>query len=124
MDSATRVHGNITVRETTFPNGSVSKSCKKGPSEENTSTLISASRKRRRKGNPLVSDETVMYGYEASVTLTTDRLHYKLQTRPLVREQSNCPAKEKKKKNLVDTKKDRPTDRRPHQLNSTQLNSR
>jgi hypothetical protein len=27
-----------------------------------------------------------MYGYESSATLTTDRLHYKLQTRPLVRE--------------------------------------
>jgi hypothetical protein len=40
---------------------------------------------RRRKGNPVVSDETMMYGYESSATLTTDRLHYKLQTRPLVR---------------------------------------
>jgi hypothetical protein len=62
--------------------------------------VISVSRKRGRKGNPVVSDETVMYGYESSVTLTTDRLHYKLQTRPLVREgaqdeeQSNCLAKE------------------------------
>jgi hypothetical protein len=27
-----------------------------------------------------------MYGYEPSANLTTDRLHYKLQTRPLVRE--------------------------------------
>jgi hypothetical protein len=27
-----------------------------------------------------------MYGYESSATLTTDRLHYKLQTRPLVRD--------------------------------------
>jgi hypothetical protein len=27
-----------------------------------------------------------MYGFESSATLTTDRLHYKLQTRPLVRE--------------------------------------
>jgi hypothetical protein len=27
-----------------------------------------------------------MYGYESSAILTTDRLHYKLQTRPLVRE--------------------------------------
>jgi hypothetical protein len=27
-----------------------------------------------------------MYGYESSATLTTDRLHYKLETRPLVRE--------------------------------------
>jgi hypothetical protein len=26
-----------------------------------------------------------MYAYESSATLTTDRLHYKLQTRPLVR---------------------------------------
>jgi hypothetical protein len=29
-----------------------------------------------------------MYGYEFSVTLTTDRLHYKLETRPLVRERA------------------------------------
>jgi hypothetical protein len=49
---------------------------------KNTSTVIPASRKRRWKGNPVVSDETVMNGYESSVTLTTDRLHYKLQTRP------------------------------------------
>jgi hypothetical protein len=27
-----------------------------------------------------------MCGYESSATLTTDRLHYKLQTRPLTRE--------------------------------------
>jgi hypothetical protein len=53
---------------------------------KNTSTVIPASSKRRRKGNPVVSDETVMYGYESSATLTTDRFHYKLQTRPLVRE--------------------------------------
>jgi hypothetical protein len=53
---------------------------------KNTSTVILASRKRRRKGNPVVSDETVMYGYESSETLTTDRLHYKLETRPLLRE--------------------------------------
>jgi hypothetical protein len=52
---------------------------------KNTSTVIPASRKRRRKGNPVVSDETVMYGYESSATLITDRLHYKLQTRPLVK---------------------------------------
>jgi hypothetical protein len=52
---------------------------------KNTSTVIPASCKRRWKGNPVVSDETVMYGYESSMTLTTDRLHYKLQTRPLVR---------------------------------------
>jgi hypothetical protein len=51
---------------------------------KNTSTVIPASRKRRWKGNPVVSDETVMY--ESSATPTTDRLHYKLQTRPLVRE--------------------------------------
>jgi hypothetical protein len=44
-----------------------------------------------------------MYGYESSAPLTTDRLHYKLQTRPLVRDekQRNIPAKETKKKNLV-----------------------
>jgi hypothetical protein len=64
-------------------------------------------------------------------TLIIDRLHYRLQTRD--EEQSNCPAKERKKKNLAmgpkgvpDTKTDRPTDRRSqhqHQLNSTQLNS-
>jgi hypothetical protein len=53
---------------------------------KNTSTVIPASRKRRREGNPVVSGETVMYGYESSATLTTDRSHYKLQTRPLVRE--------------------------------------
>jgi hypothetical protein len=35
--------------------------------------------------NQVVSDETVMYGYESYATLTTYRLHYKLQTRPLVR---------------------------------------
>jgi hypothetical protein len=53
---------------------------------KNTSTVIPTSRKRRRKGNPVVSDERVMYGYESSAYLTTDRLHYKLQTCPLVRE--------------------------------------
>jgi hypothetical protein len=53
-----------------------------------TFTVIPASRKRRRKGIPVVSGETVMYGYESSATLTTDRLHYKLQTRPLVTEGS------------------------------------
>jgi hypothetical protein len=79
---------------------------------KNTSTVIPASRKRRQKGNSVVSDETVMYGYESSVTLTTDRLHYKLQTRPLVREgaqdeeQCNFPAKQKEK-----VKSDNLTDR-------------
>jgi hypothetical protein len=53
---------------------------------KHASTVIPANRKRRRKGNPVVSDETLMYGYESSATLTTDRLHYKLQTRPLLRE--------------------------------------
>jgi hypothetical protein len=53
---------------------------------KNTSTVIPASRKRRREGNPVISGETVMYGYESSSTLATDRLHYKLQTRLLVRE--------------------------------------
>jgi hypothetical protein len=49
---------------------------------KNTSNVIPVSRKRRQKGNPVVSDETVMCVYESSTTLTTD----KLQTRPLVRE--------------------------------------
>jgi hypothetical protein len=53
---------------------------------KNTSTVIPTSRKRWQKRIPAVSDETVIYGYESSATLTTDRLHYKLQTRPLVRE--------------------------------------
>jgi hypothetical protein len=51
-----------------------------------TSTVIPVSRKRRRKDNPVISDETVMYGYEASTTLSIDRLHYKLQPCLLVRE--------------------------------------
>jgi hypothetical protein len=53
---------------------------------KNTSTVIPASRKRRRKGKPVVSDETVMYGYESSATLTIDRLHYLSQTRPFAKE--------------------------------------
>jgi hypothetical protein len=53
---------------------------------KNVSTVIPANSKRRRKGNPVVSVERVMHGYESSVTLTTDRLHYKLQTRFLVKE--------------------------------------
>jgi hypothetical protein len=53
---------------------------------KNTSTVIHASPKRRRKGNSVVSYETVMYGYESSATLTTDTLHYTLQKSPLVRE--------------------------------------
>jgi hypothetical protein len=66
-----------------------------------------------------------MYGYESSATLITDRLHYKLQTRPLVKESTprlrakQLSGKRKEKKNLVmgpkgvpDTKTDRPIDRR------------
>jgi hypothetical protein len=53
---------------------------------KNTSTVIPASRKRRRKGNPEISNEIVMYCYESSATLTTEILYYKLQTRPFVRE--------------------------------------
>jgi hypothetical protein len=75
---------------------------------KNTSTIIPASRNRRRKGNPIVSDETVMHGYEPSATLTTDRLlHYYYTTNyspvlsseraPQDEELSNCPPKEKKK---------------------------
>jgi hypothetical protein len=50
---------------------------------------------------------TLMYGYESSVNLTIDRLHYKLQTRPLIREGAprrrtkQFSAKERKKYNLV-----------------------
>jgi hypothetical protein len=55
---------------------------------KSTSTVIPASRKGQRKGKPVVSDKTVINGYESSATLTTDIrvLHYKLQTRPLIRE--------------------------------------
>jgi hypothetical protein len=60
--------------------------CPRVEAGRNTSAVIPASRKRRREGNPVVSEETVMYGYESSATLATDRLQYKLQTRPLVRE--------------------------------------
>jgi hypothetical protein len=77
---------------------------------KNISIVIAVSRKSRRKGNPVVSDETVMYGYESSTTLTTDRLHYKLQTRPLVREGARrgkqLSGKKRKKKNLVIRHKD------------------
>jgi hypothetical protein len=68
-----------------------------------------------------VSDETEIYGYESSATLTTVGLHYKLQTRPLVREGASrrkaiVGQKKGKKKNfghgrkgVPDTKTDRPT---------------
>jgi hypothetical protein len=91
----------------------------------NTSTVIPASRKRRQKGNLVVSNETVMYGYESSATLTTDRLHYKLGTRPLVGEGAprrrakrlSGKRREKEKsgmgpKGVPDTTTDRPIDRR------------
>jgi hypothetical protein len=74
---------------------------------KNIFTVMPESRKRRQKGNLVVSDETVIYDYESFATLTTDRLHYKLQTRPLVREGASkrramkCPIKGRKKKNLV-----------------------
>jgi hypothetical protein len=58
---------------------------------KNTSAVIPANRKRRRKGNPVVSGETVTFGYESSATLTTDRLHYKLQISPLIREDRILP---------------------------------
>jgi hypothetical protein len=77
-----------------------------------------------------------MYGYESSMTLATDRLHYKYrpsllsETAPQDEEQNNCLAKLMKKKNLVtgpkgvpDTKIDRLTSHLSQQeLNSTQLN--
>jgi hypothetical protein len=48
-----------------------------------------------------------MYSYESSATLTTDSLHEKLQTRPLVREGAprlrakQLSGKRKEKKNLA-----------------------
>jgi hypothetical protein len=77
-------------------------------------TSFPASRKRRRKGNPVVSDETVTYGYPRIWPLT---LRYKLQIRPLVREgpqdeeQSNFPAKEREKKIWAWAPKECPTPR-------------
>jgi hypothetical protein len=78
--------------------------------------------------NPVVSEETVMYGYESYATLTTDRLQYTLQTRLLVREgapkrrakQFSGKRKEiEKSGHGPDTKTDRPTDHRSqHQPNS------
>jgi hypothetical protein len=77
-----------------------------------------------------------MYSYDSSATLTTDRLHYKLQTRPLIREgaprrttkQLSGKRKENRKiwsekkmgsKGVPDTKTDRLTEcRSQHQLNS------
>jgi hypothetical protein len=70
---------------------------------KNISTVIPASRKRRRKGNPVVSDETVICGYESSATLTTNRLttNYRpvlsSDRAPQDEEQSNFPVKERKK---------------------------
>jgi hypothetical protein len=97
----------------------------------NTSTVIPVSRKRRQKKNS-VSDETVMYGYEPSTTLATDRFHYKLQTCPLVRKgaprrRARQLSGKRKKKNLIMGPKgvsDTKTDRRltvGHNINSTQI---
>jgi hypothetical protein len=49
----------------------------------NNKAVVPASHKRRRQGNLL---QRLLYGYKSSATLTTDRLHYKLQTCPMVRE--------------------------------------
>jgi hypothetical protein len=53
--------------------------------------------------DPVVSDETVMYGYESSGTLTTDNYRPVLSSErsPQDEEQSNFPAKDRKKKKLV-----------------------
>jgi hypothetical protein len=70
----------------------------------NTSTVIPASRRRPRKGNPVVSYETVIYGYESPATLTTDRFYRPVlssQRVPQDEQQTNFPAKERKKYNLV-----------------------
>jgi hypothetical protein len=72
---------------------------------KNTSTVIPASRKKRRKGNPVVSDETVMYGYESSATLTTDRLHYKyrpvLSSKGRPKTKSKAVFRQKKRKSKI-----------------------
>jgi hypothetical protein len=68
-----------------------------------TSTVIPASRRRRRKGSPLVSDETVMSGCESSATLTlkdsTTNYTPVLSSERAYQdeEQSNFPAKQKEK---------------------------
>jgi hypothetical protein len=96
---------------------------------KNISTVIPASRKRRRKGNPVVSGETVMNGYEPSSSLTTDRLHYKLHTLSLVRKGASKAIvlqKEGKSKIWSWAPKRCPTPRRisrltvGHNINSTQ----
>jgi hypothetical protein len=70
---------------------------------KNTSTVIPLSRKRRQKGNLVVLDEIVMYGYEFFATLTTHRLQYKLQTHPLARE----GAPKRRAKQLSDKRKEK-----------------
>jgi hypothetical protein len=94
---------------------------------KNSSTVIPASRKRRRKGNPVVSDETIMYGYESSGTLTTDNYRPVLSSEraPQDEEQSDCPAKKRNRKIWSWAPKWCPTPRRIGQLtvghNITQL---
>jgi hypothetical protein len=94
-----------------------------------------ANRKRRWKVNPVVANETETYGYEPSATLITGRLHYKLQTHPLVREgatrrrakQFSGKRREEEKSGHrlqrgADTKTYKQTDlRSQYQLKSTQL---
>jgi hypothetical protein len=62
-----------------------------------------------------VSDETVMYCYEFSATLTTDRLHYKLQTRPLVRKGAPRQRAKKLSGKRMEKKKKKPES---HNLNN------
>jgi hypothetical protein len=65
---------------------------------KNTSTVIPASRKRQRKGNPVVSDDTVMYG---PLTIDDCSTNYRTvlssERAPQNEEQSNFPSKERKK---------------------------
>jgi hypothetical protein len=86
------------------------------------------SRKRQLKGDPVVSDETVMYGHGNEIALqitdpsSHERGHSKTKSKAIV---LGGGKKKRKKKNLVmgpkgvpDTETDRPTDRRSlHQLN-------
>jgi hypothetical protein len=64
---------------------------------KNTSTVIPASRKRRRKGNPVVSDETIVYACESSALTANCRPVLSSERAPQDEEQSDFPAKQKEK---------------------------
>jgi hypothetical protein len=67
-----------------------------------TSTVIPESRKRLWKGNPVVSDETVIYGYESSedhsqIALQITDPYSRQRGRPKTKSKSNFPEKRKEK---------------------------